>query len=93
MIKTITEKDVNRAFDALELAFDNLATIEDKQTTLTADLQDFREGSRKADQIKKKLQELQPEIVKAQRAFRLAGIQADRVRLLLDVAKTSMGRD
>lgn len=93
MIKTITAKDVNGAFDNLEWAFDNLAAIEDKQAALTEDLQDFREGSRKADQIKKKLQELQPEMVKAQRAFRLAGIKADRIRLLLDVAKTARGQD
>lgn len=93
MIKTITEQDVNEAFDELEYAFSNLAKIEDKQFALSGDLQDFREGSRKAEQLKKKLQDLQPEITKAQRTYRLAGMRADRIRLLLDVAKTSMGRD
>lgn len=93
MIKTISAKDVDGAFDALEQAFNDLVKIEDKQTALTVDLQDFREGSKKADQIKKKLQDLQPEMMKAQRTYRLAGMRADRLRLLLDVAKTSMGRD
>lgn len=93
MIKTITEKDVNSAFDALELAFQDLAKIEVKQQEIAADLAEFKEGSRKADQLKKKLQELQPKMATAQRAYRLAGMRADRVRLLLDVAKTSMGRD
>jgi len=93
MIKTISEKDVNSAFDALENAFGELAEIEDKQQEIAADLAEFKEGSRKADQLKKKLQELQPKMATAQRAYRLAGMRADRVRLLLDVAKTSMGRD
>ena len=93
MIKTITDEDVNSAFDSLESALNELAKVEDKQTALAADLQDFREGSRKAEQLKKKLQDLQPEITKAQRTYRLAGMRADRIRLLLDVAKTARGRD
>ena len=93
MIKTISEDDVNTAFDNLENAFQELAKIEDKQQELAADLAEFKDGSRKADQIKKKLQDLQPKMAEAQRAYRLAGMRADRIRLLLDVAKTSMGRD
>ncbi|MCK9569641.1 hypothetical protein M0R72_11930 [Candidatus Pacearchaeota archaeon] len=89
----ITEKNVTEAFDDLENAFQELAKIEDKQQELAADLAEFKDGSRKADQIKKKLQELQPKMNDAQRAYRLAGMRADRIRLLLDVAKTSMGRD
>ncbi len=93
LIKTISVDDVNAAFDALENAFQDLAKIEDKQQELAADLAEFKDGSRKADQIKKKLQDLQPKMAEAQRAYRLAGMRADRIRLLLDVAKTSMGRD
>lgn len=93
MIKTITEKDVDEAFDNLEKAFTDLAKIEDKQQEIAADLAEFKDGSRKADQLKKKLQELQPKLAIAQRSYRLAGMRADRLRLLLDVAKTSMGRD
>ena len=93
LIKTISEDDVNTAFDNLENAFQELAKIEDKQQELAADLAEFKDGSRKADQIKKKLQDLQPKMAEAQRAYRLAGMRADRIRLLLDVAKTSMGRD
>jgi cell shape-determining protein MreC len=89
----IQEKDVTEAFDNLENAFQELAKIEDKQQELAADLAEFKDGSRKADQIKKRLQELQPKMTEAQRAYRLAGMRADRIRLLLDVAKTSMGRD
>lgn len=89
----ITVDDVNKAFDDLEQAFQELAKIEDKQQELAADLAEYKDGSRKADQIKKRLQELQPKIAEAQRAYRLAGMRADRVRLLLDVQKTSMGRD
>lgn len=92
MIKTITADDVNKAFDNLEKAFCNLAKIEDKQNKLTEDLPTLK-GSRKGDQIEKKLQALMPEMAEAQRAYRLAGMRADRVRLLLDVQKTSMGRD
>ncbi len=93
MIKTITADNVNAAFDNLENAFSELAKIEDKQQEIATDLAEFKDGSRKADQLKKKLQELQPKMAEAQRAYRLAGMRADRVRLLLDVQKTSMGRD
>ena len=89
----ITEEMVNSAFDALEEAFQTLADIEDKQQEIALDLSEFKDGSRKAEQLKKKLQDMQPKITDAQRAFRLAGMRADRIRLLLDVAKTSMGRD
>ena len=89
----ITEKDVDNAFDALEDAFKELAAIEDKQQETAADLAEFKEGSRKAELLKKRLQEMQPKIAAAQRKYRLAGMRADRIRLLLDVAKTAMGRD
>jgi hypothetical protein len=89
----ISEQDITEAFDNLENAFLALAKIEDKQQELAADLTEYKDGSRKADQIKKRLQELQPKMTEASRAYRLAGMRADRVRLLLDVQKTSMGRD
>ena len=89
----ITEEMVNSAFDALEEAFQTLAEIEDKREEIALDLSEFKEGSRKADQLKKKLQDMQPKMMDAQRAYRLAGMRADRIRLLLDVQKTSMGRD
>ena len=92
MIKTISEDDVIQAFDNLEKAFQDLAKIEDKQNKLAEDLPTLK-GSRKGDQIEKKLHDLQPEMAEAQRAYRLAGMRADRIRLLLDVAKTAMGRD
>ena len=89
----ITSDDVNQAFDNLEKAFQDLAKIENKQQTLAQDLAEYKDGSRKADQVKKHLQDMQPKMSEAQRAYRLAAMRADRIRLLLDVAKTSMGRD
>jgi hypothetical protein len=89
----ITEKDVNLAFDNMEKAFAECAKIEDKQQELAADLSEYKDGSRKADQLKKRLQEMQPQIADAQRAYRLAGMRADRIRLLLDVEKNARGAD
>jgi|GEM_PF-4040488 len=89
----ITADDINGAFDALEDSFNKLAKLEDRQTELMADLAEYAEGSRKKEQCQKKIRDLQPTLVAAQRAFRLAGLRADRVRLLLHVEKTSMGRD
>jgi uncharacterized coiled-coil DUF342 family protein len=89
----IGEKEVNAAFDTLENSFQELAKLEDKMLEYNQDLGEFKEGSRKADQIKKKIEELRPKITEAQRAYRMAGMRADRVRLLLDIAKTAMGRD
>lgn len=89
----ITEKDVNQAFDNLETAFNELAAIEDRQQELTQELSEYKDGSSKALEVSKKLQDLQPLIADAQRAYRLAGMKADRIRMLLDVAKTSMGKD
>jgi cell shape-determining protein MreC len=89
----ITSENVNEAFDNLEKAFQDLAKIEDKQQTLAQDLAEYKDGSRKADQIKKHLQELQPKMSEAQRAYRLAGMRADRIRLLLDVEKNARGKD
>jgi len=93
MIKTITEDDVNKAFEDLENAFLELAKVEDRQTALLDDLKEYAEGGRKAEHAKKKVQDLQPKLTAAQRAFRLAGMRADKIRMLLDVQKTSMGRD
>jgi predicted nucleic acid-binding Zn-ribbon protein len=89
----ITAEDVTKAFDDLEDSFNELAKLEDRQTALVADLQEYAEGSRKAEGAKKKVQDLQPKLTAAQRAFRLAGMRADKVRMMLDVEKTAMGRD
>ena len=83
---------MNSAFDALENAFGELAEIEDRQQDLIRKMEGL-EGSRKGDQLKKRLQALQLEMAAAQRCYRLAGMRADRVRLLLDVQKTALGRD
>jgi septation ring formation regulator EzrA len=93
LIKTITADDVNEAFDNLEKAFHELAKIEDKQAECIESMNNFKEGSKAEVAAKARLAKLQPEITEAQRSFRLAGLKADRVRLLLDVQKTSMGRD
>jgi septation ring formation regulator EzrA len=93
VIKTITETDVNEAFDNLEKAFQALAKIEDKQAECIESMNNFKEGSKAEIAAKARMAKLQPELVAAQRAFRLAGIRADRIRMLLDVQKTSMGRD
>ena len=93
MVKTITADNVNEAFDNLEKAFQALAKIEDKQAECIESMNNFKEGSKAEVAAKARLAKLQPELVAAQRAFRLAGMQADRIRLLLDVQKTSMGRD
>lgn len=89
----ITEKEVNDAFDALEKAFADLAAIEDKQSKILKSIENFKEGSEAAQAAQKRLRDLQPKNTEAQRAYRLAGMRADRVRLLLDVQKTAMGRD
>lgn len=89
----IQEKDVNDAFDALEKAFQDLAALEDKQSKIVRDMEQFKDGSQKKDELQRKLQKLQPEMTDLQRAYRLAGMRADRIRLLLDVQKTAMGRD
>ena len=89
----ITENHVIEAFDNLEKAFQDLAKIEDKQQTLAQDLAEYKDGSRKADQIKKHLQEMQPKLAETQRMYRLAGMRVDRVRLLLDVEKNARGTD
>jgi len=93
MIKTITADNVNEAFDDLEKAFHTLEKTEDKQAECIESMNNFKEGSKAEIAAKARLAKLQPELVAAQRAFRLAGIRADRIRMLLDVQKTSMGRD
>jgi hypothetical protein len=89
----ITEKDVNDAFDTLEETFKRLAPFEDKMNQYAEDLLDLKEGSRKSDQIKKKMIELKPKLNDATRAYRLAGMRADRLRMLLNVHLTALGRD
>ncbi len=93
MIKTITADNVNEAFDNLEKAFHDLEKVEDRQAKCIENANNAREGSKAEIDAKARMAKLQPELVAAQRAFRLAGIRTDRVRLLLDVQKTSMGRD
>jgi septation ring formation regulator EzrA len=93
MIKTITADRVNEAFDNLEKAFHALEKIEDKQAECIERMNDFKEGSKAEVAAKARLAKLQPELVAAQRAFRLAGMGAERLRLLLDVEKNAKGKD
>jgi hypothetical protein len=80
-------KIVNDAFDAIEQAFFDLAAVEDKQESLADQLAEFVPESRQAKNIKEKLQDLRPELVEAQRKYRLAAMKVDRVRMLIDVEK------
>lgn len=89
----ITAKDVNQAFDNLETAFNELAAIEDEKTRLTNELAEAKEGGMRALQIKQESQEVQRKNDAAFRAYKIAGMKADRIRMLLDVQKTAMGRD
>ena len=89
----ITSDDVNQAFDKLIGAFNALAAIEDRQTELTNELAEYKDGSERAACVRKQLADLQPKIAAGQRAYRLAGMECDRVRMLLDVEKIAMGRD
>lgn len=89
----ITADDVNQAFNRLTSAFNELAAIEDEQTRLNKELSRYKDGCDEVLAAKKQLVDLQPKIVAGQRAYRLAGMECDRVRMLLDVEKTAMGRD
>lgn len=62
-------------------------------STVETDLGEYKEGSRKAEQAKKRIQDLQPKMAAAQRAYRLASMKAVRIRLLLDVEKNARGKD
>jgi hypothetical protein len=89
----ITAKDINSAFDELEASFNKLAEVEDELAAAQQDLAEYKEGSRKFEQAKKNVDALRPYMNSAMRAYRLAGMKADRARLLLDVEKTALGRD
>jgi len=89
----ISEDDVNQAYNAFEESFCELAKIEDRQTELANDLSEYKDGSRKAEQITKKIQELAPKHNEAMRKYKLLGMKVDRIRLLLDVEKNAKGRD
>ena len=89
----ITEKDVNEAYDAFEKSFADLAKIEDRQTKCLENMNNAREGSKAETDAKARLAKIQPEMTEAQRAFRMAGMKVDRIRLLLDVEKNAKGRD
>ena len=70
-----------------------LAKIEDRQAKCMENMNNAREGSKAEIGAKARLAKIQSEMTAALRAYRLAGMRADRVRMLLDVQKTSMGRD
>jgi exonuclease VII small subunit len=89
----IENEDVNKAYDALENAFADLAALEDEQSALVESLDQYKEGSPTANGIKAKLREMQPRMIAAQRTYRLACMRCDRVRLLAEVEKTALGRD
>lgn len=89
----ITTEDVNKAYDAFETAFKRLAELENKQSELVADLAEYKDGSRKADQIKKRIEDQRPKMLDAQREYRMAGMRVDRLRVLLDVEKIAVGQD
>ena len=89
----ITSDDVNQAFDKLIVAFKSLAEIEDEQSRLNKELSRYKDGCDEVVTAKKQLADLQPKIAAGQRAYRLAGMECDRVRMLLDVEKNARGRD
>lgn len=89
----IQTKDVNEAYDAFEASFDELAKIEDREQELVADLGEYKEGSRKAEDLNKKIKAIQPKKTDALRKYRKAGIKVDRIRLLLDCEKNAKGTD
>ncbi len=89
----ITVDDVNRAYDVLEGAFQALAKIEDKQTDCMNDMQEFKEGSTKAEKTKKRLENIKAELIIAQRNYRQAAMKVDKIRTLLEVQVSAMGRN
>ena len=78
-------KDADDAFDEFVNSFNKLAKLEDVQTTLTSDLKEYQEGSRKAEQTTKKMRDLQPKLTAGQRALRLSAIEVDRRRMKVDI--------
>jgi hypothetical protein len=79
----LSEKDVNDAFNAREMAFWALAEIEDKMTEMAAGLSDYKEGSRALLDGQERIKALQPETTELKRKFTMACWQVERVQALL----------
>jgi len=78
-------KRVNEVFNNLKQAFYDLAAIEDDQEALTESLSDFVPNSNQAKKIQGQIQELRPKLIEAQRKYRIAAMEVDRTRMLIEV--------
>lgn len=84
---TITETEVNAAFDAYLKAFNQLAEQEDILGNMRAELDDYKEGGSKYTEAQRKIVEFERSLAEYQRNLRKAALHLDRIKTLVSMQK------
>lgn len=84
---TITEKEVNEAFDAYLEAFNTLAEQEDLLEDMRGELDEYKEGGSKHVEAQRKIAAFERAMTEPARNLRKAALQLDRIKTLVAVQK------
>lgn len=86
-LMTITETEVNKAFDAYLDAFNTLAEQEDILDDMRVELGDYKEGSPKHTEAQRTVVEFERGMAELQRNLRKAALQLDRIKTLVSMQR------
>jgi soluble cytochrome b562 len=80
----ITMEKINEKFDLYVAAFEDLAEQEDKLEEMRSGLEDYKEGSPKHQEAMREVKAFEKTIATYQRRFRMAALELDRIKTLVD---------
>jgi soluble cytochrome b562 len=80
----VTMELIHEKFDLYRAAFEDLAEQEDKLEEMRNGLEDYKEGSPKHQEAMKEVRAFEKTIAVYQRKFRMAALELDRVKTLVN---------
>ena len=83
----VTMEKINEKFDLYVAAFEDLAEQEDKLEDMKISLEDYKEGSPKHQEAMREVRAFEKTIATYQRKFRMAALELDRVKTLVNFMK------
>ncbi len=84
----ITVDLINEKFNLYVAAFEDLAEQEDKLEDMKIGLEDYKEGSPKHQEAMREVRAFEKTIAVYQRKFRMAGLELDRIKTLVNFMRS-----